>query len=130
MAEKYVTRQRYLKKRNLRGFFAGATSAYVRRKLRRRLFLLKIAHGLDRVGPSAAPDDVANDRRIAVVLLKPIDKGIEILVTAPVVDAMLQSERRRDDGRGSVVCQKLKRSRVDQKIGAKRYRTSSDRDDS
>jgi hypothetical protein len=40
------------------------------------------------------PDDVAKDRSaVVMVVLKPIDEGIEALIIALVVDAMLQSQR-------------------------------------
>jgi hypothetical protein len=93
MVDRYVRRQSHLNQRNLRGFFTGVTSAYERRKLCCRLFLLKLALGLARAFVKILADDVAKDLRTAVVPLKPIDKGVWALIIALVVDAILQSQR-------------------------------------
>lgn len=88
-------RQSHVKKRNLRGFLAGATSAYVRRKdcwsLVLSIRFLEV--GLVRVRKDWG--EVANDRRAAAP--KAIDEAEGILMVTLAIDAIVQVL---DDGLG------------------------------
>jgi len=93
-------RQSHLKKRNLRGFFAGATSAYVRRKDCCNLLLSRRIRGLGLVRVRKDCEEVANERRVAI--LEATDTvGGSLIITLAVDAILIENEDQwveREDG--------------------------------